>query len=157
LHLYVQPKAAASSDEPKSTRSAGRGLPVGSLSSSKQINCEPEPENQKTMRTHQRRDWGRTVREQPEAVPLRSVVANVSHAEEKEAHESHAHERDFHKSHAGRQTRSPDMHNHRKRSRDADARSTKVFNPLQFMLVVLQSLATLAIYLFILLLIYHVK
>jgi len=125
LHLYVQPKAATSSDEPKSTRSADRGLPVGSLSSSKQINCEPEPENQKTMRTHQRRDWGRTVREQPEAVPLRSVVANVSHAEEKEAHESHAHERDFHKSHAGRQTRSPDMHNHRKRSRDADARSTK--------------------------------
>jgi len=125
LHLYVQPKAATSSDEPKNTHSVGRGLPVGSLSSSKQINCEPEPENQKTMRTHQRRDWGRTVREQPEAVPLRSVVANVSHAEEKEAHESHAHERDFHKSHAGRQTRSPDMHNHRKRSRDADARSTK--------------------------------
>jgi hypothetical protein len=113
------------------------------LTSSVQINCEPKAETPKTTRTHQRRDWGRIIREQSEAVPLRSVVANVSHAEENDFHESHADERDFHKSHAGRRTRSPDMHNHRKRSRDADARSTKVSNPLQFMLVVLQSLATL--------------
>ncbi|OEL36522.1 hypothetical protein BAE44_0002459 [Dichanthelium oligosanthes] len=125
LHLYVQPKAAASNDEPKSTRSAGRGLPVRSLTSSIQINSEPEAETQKTTRPHQRRDWGRIAREQSEAVPLRSVVANVSHAAEKAFHESHAEERDFHKSHAGRRTRSPDMHNHRKRSREADAQSTK--------------------------------
>ncbi|CAL5031513.1 unnamed protein product [Urochloa decumbens] len=125
LHLYVQPKAAISNDESKSTRSSGRGLPVRSLTSSVQVSSEPEAETQKATRSHQRRDWGKIVREQPEAVPLRSVVANVSHAEEKDYHESHADDRDFHKSHAGRRIRSPDMHNHRKRSREADARSTK--------------------------------
>ncbi|TKW04927.1 hypothetical protein SEVIR_7G142300v4 [Setaria viridis] len=131
LHLYVQPKATTSNDEPKSTRSAGRGLPVRSLTSSVQVNCEPEAEAQKTTIAHQKRDWGRIIREQSEAVPLRSVVANVSHAEEKDFHESHAEERDSHKSHAGRRTRSPDMHNHRKRSREADSRSTKrVSNPV---------------------------
>ncbi|CAL5016426.1 unnamed protein product [Urochloa decumbens] len=125
LHLYVQPKAAISNDESKGTRSSGRGLPVRSLTSSVQVSCEPEAETQKTTRSHQRRDWGKIIREQSEAVPLRSVVANVSHAEEKDFRESHADDRDCHKSHAGRRTRSPDMHNHRKRSREADARSTK--------------------------------
>ncbi|CAN6235333.1 unnamed protein product [Urochloa humidicola] len=125
LHLYVQPKAAISNDESKGTRTSGRGLPVRSLTSSVQVSCEPEAETQKTTRSHQRREWGKIVREHSEAVPLRSVVANVSHVEEKDFHESHADDRDFHKSHAGRRTRSPDMHNHRKRSREADARSTK--------------------------------
>ncbi|CAN6249024.1 unnamed protein product [Urochloa humidicola] len=125
LHLYVQPKAAISNDESKSTRSLARGLPVRSLTSSVQVSCEPEAETQKTTRTHQRREWGKIVREQSEAVPLRSVVANVSHAEEKDFYESHADDRDFHKSHAGRRIRSPDMHNHRKRSREEDARSIK--------------------------------
>ncbi|KAF8703423.1 hypothetical protein HU200_032228 [Digitaria exilis] len=125
LHLYVQPKAATSNDEPKSTHSAGRGLPARRLTSSIQINCEPVAETQKATRAHQKRDWGITVRDQTEPIPLRSVVANVSHTEEKDFHESHADERDFHKSHAGRRTRSPDMHNHRKRSREADARSAK--------------------------------
>jgi hypothetical protein len=130
LHLYVQPKATTSNDEPKSIHSAGRGLPVRSLTSSVQVNCELEAEAQKTTRVHQKREWGRINREQSEAFPLRSVVANVSHAEEKDFHESHAEERDFHKSHAGKRTRSPDLHNHRKRSREADSRSTKVSNPL---------------------------
>ncbi|CAN6228499.1 unnamed protein product [Urochloa humidicola] len=125
LHLYVQPKAAISNDESKSTCSLARGLPVRSLTSSVQVSCEPEAETQKTTRTHQRREWGKIVREQSEAVPLRSVVANVSHAEEKDFYESHADDRDFHKSHAGRRIRSPDMHNHRKRSREEDARSIK--------------------------------
>ncbi|CAD6263395.1 unnamed protein product [Miscanthus lutarioriparius] len=132
LHLYVQPKAASSKDDARSTRSAARGLPVHSVTSSIQVNHEPGAETQKTAVTHQKRDWGNQKRDwgtigqgQSEAVPLRSVVANVSHAEEKDFHESHADERAFHKSHSVRRTRSPDMRNHRKRSRDADARSTK--------------------------------
>lgn len=145
LHLYVQPKAATSKDDARSTRSAAKVLPVHSVASSIQVNHEPEAETQKTAKTHQKRDWGRTGRGQSEAVPLRSVVANVSHAEEKDFHESHAEERAFRKSHAVRQTRSPDMHKHRKRSREADVRSTKVYNPLYFMLVVLQSLARITI------------
>ena len=137
LHLYVQPKAASSKDDARSTRSAARGLPVHSVTSSIQVNHEPGAETQKTAVTHQKRDWGNQKRDwgtigqgQSEAVPLRSVVANVSHAEEKDFHESHADERAYHKSHSVRRTRSPDMHNHRKRSRDADVRFTKVSNPL---------------------------
>ncbi|EES10975.1 hypothetical protein SORBI_3006G116100 [Sorghum bicolor] len=132
LHLYVQPKAASSKDDARSTRSAARGLPVHSVTSSIHVNHEPEAETQKTEITHQKRDWGNQKRDwatigqgQSEAVPLRSVVANVSHAEEKDFHESHADQRAFHKSHSVRRARSPDMHNHRKRSRDADVRSTK--------------------------------
>ncbi|XP_062225906.1 uncharacterized protein LOC133924405 [Phragmites australis] len=125
LHLYVQPKAVTTNDDAKSTHSTARGLPVRSLTSTIQTNCEPEAETQKTMRTHQKREWGLVVREQSEAVPLRSVIANVPHAEEKVLNGSHAEEKAFHKSHAVRRTSSPDMHNHKKRSREADARSTK--------------------------------
>ncbi|KAJ1271487.1 hypothetical protein BS78_06G131100 [Paspalum vaginatum] len=125
LHLYVQPKAATSNDDAKSTRSAARELPARTLTSSIQVNCEPEAETPKTARAHQKRDWQRSGCDQLEAVPLRSVVASVSHAEEKAFHEPHAEERPSHKSHAVRQNRSPDKHNHRKRSRETDARSTK--------------------------------
>jgi hypothetical protein len=107
-----------------------------------QVNHEPEAETQKTVVTHKKRDWGHQKRDwgtidrgQSEAVHLRSVVANVSHVDEKDFHKSHADEKAFHKSHSLRRTRSPDMHNHRKRSREADVQSTKVSDPLQFMLI----------------------
>lgn len=128
LHLYIQPKAATSNDDAKSSHAAARELPVRTLTSSIQIteiSREPEAETQKTTRTHRKRDWGRIGRDQPEAVPLRSVVASVSHAEEKAFHESQAEERHAHKSRSGRQNRSPDKHNHRKMSRETDTRSTK--------------------------------
>jgi hypothetical protein len=119
-------------------------LPVHSVISSTQVNHEPEAETQKTVITHKKKDWGHRKRDwgtigrgQSETVPLRSVVDNVSLAKEKDLHESHADEKAFHKSHSVRRTRSPDMHNHRKRSREADVRSTKVYSP-QFMLVILQ-------------------
>ncbi|AQK44244.1 RNA binding (RRM/RBD/RNP motifs) family protein [Zea mays] len=132
LHLYVHAKSASSKDDVKSTHSAARGLPVHSVTSSMQVNHEPEAETQKTVVTHKKRDWGHQKRDwgtidrgQSEAVPLRSVVANVSHVDEKDFHKSHADEKAFHKSHSLRRTRSPDMHNHRKRSREADVQSTK--------------------------------
>ena len=81
-----------------------------------QTNHEPEAETQKTTRTRQRREWGGMVREQAEAPPLRSVVANVSYAEDKRPH----------KSHAARRVRSPDRHNQRKRNREDNERSIKV-------------------------------
>ncbi|ONM16773.1 RNA binding (RRM/RBD/RNP motifs) family protein [Zea mays] len=132
LHLYVQPKAASSKDDTRSSHNAARGLPVHSVISSTQVNHEPEAETQKTVITHKKKDWGHRKRDwgtigrgQSETVPLRSVVDNVSLAKEKDLHESHADEKAFHKSHSVRRTRSPDMHNHRKRSREADVRSTK--------------------------------
>ncbi|KAL6650883.1 hypothetical protein ACP70R_009808 [Stipagrostis hirtigluma subsp. patula] len=125
LHLYVQPKAVSCNDEAKSTRSTSRGLPVRSLASSIRTSPEDEAGTHKTSRAHQKREWGGIVREQSEAVPLRSVVGNVSHAEEKAFHKFHEEEKSFHKSHAVRRARSPDSH--RKRSREEDARSTKVF------------------------------
>jgi hypothetical protein len=79
------------------------------------------------MRTHQKREWGGIVREQAEAIPLRSVVATVSYAEGKDFHESHAEDKRFHKSHAARRIRSPDRHNQRKRNGEDDERLTKVF------------------------------
>ncbi|KAK3142322.1 hypothetical protein QOZ80_4BG0345090 [Eleusine coracana subsp. coracana] len=127
LHLYFHPaKAVSSNDGAKSTRSTARGLPVRSVASSMQTNREPEAETPKTARTHQKREWGGIIREQAEPVPsLRSVVANVSYAEEKAFHESHAEDKRFNKSHAARRIRSPDRHNQRKRNRDDDERSTK--------------------------------
>jgi hypothetical protein len=127
VHLYFQSTKVSSNDAAKSTRSAARGLPVPSLASSMQTNHEPEAEPQKIARTHQKREWGKIIREQAEAVPLRSVVANVSYAEEKDFQESHADDKRFHKSHPVRRMRSPDRHNQRKRSRVEDERSTKVF------------------------------
>jgi hypothetical protein len=97
------------------------------LASSIQTNREPEAETLKTMRTHQKREWGGIVREQAEAIPLRSVVATVSYAEGKDFHESHAEDKRFHKSHAARRIRSPDRHNQRKRNGEDDERLTKVF------------------------------
>ncbi|XP_062184873.1 uncharacterized protein LOC133888590 isoform X2 [Phragmites australis] len=125
LHHYVQPNAVSTNDEAKSSYSTARELPVCSLTSSIKTNPEPETETQKTSRTHQKREWGGIVREQTEAVPLRSVVAKVSHAEEKAFHKSHEVGKAFHKSHSVRRACSPDMHNHRKRSREEDARLTK--------------------------------
>ncbi|VAH33288.1 unnamed protein product [Triticum turgidum subsp. durum] len=107
LHLYVQPKAVSANDEAKNTRSTARGLSV-------QTSRVPEAETQKTTRVQPKREWGGIVREQSDVVPLRSVVAPVSHAEEKTNHTQ-----------AVRRTRSPDMHNHRKRGREEDTRPAK--------------------------------
>lgn len=112
----MQPKAVSTNDEAYTTRSTARGLPVHNLTSSIQTNSEPEAETQKATRIQHKREWGGIVREQSEAVPLRSVVATVSNAEEKTSH----------KSHAVRRTHSPDMHHHRKRSKEEDARQIKV-------------------------------
>ena len=87
------------------------------------------------IRDRSKRDWGTIDRGQLEAVPLTSVVANVSHVDEKDFHKSHADEKEFHKSHSLRPAHSPDMHNHRKRSREVDVWSTKVSDLLQFMLI----------------------
>ncbi|KAF0890504.1 hypothetical protein E2562_002861 [Oryza meyeriana var. granulata] len=115
LHLYVQPKAISTNNEAKSARNNARGMPVQNMTSSTQAIHEPVAGTQKTTGIEQRREWGGIVREQSEAVPLRSVVTTVSHAEEK----------DVHKSHARRRTHSPDMHHHRKRSREDDERQIK--------------------------------
>ncbi|KAL6845780.1 hypothetical protein ACP4OV_024355 [Aristida adscensionis] len=124
LHLYVQPKAVSTNDEAtKSPRSTARGLPAQGLSSSIKATTEDEPEH-KTSRTHQKREWGGIVRDQSEALTLRSVVGNVSHAEEKAFGKFHEEGKCSHRSHSVRRARSPD--NHRKRSRDDDdARSNK--------------------------------
>uniref|UniRef100_A0ACD5UC00 Uncharacterized protein n=2 Tax=Avena sativa TaxID=4498 RepID=A0ACD5UC00_AVESA len=115
LHLYVQHKAVSTNDEAKNTRGAARGLPVHNSSSTIRTSCEPEAETQKITRVQQKREWGGMVREQPEAVTLRSVIAPVSHAEEKT----------YHKPEAARRPRSPDMHHHRKRGREDDTRPAK--------------------------------
>ncbi|TVU15628.1 hypothetical protein EJB05_39158 [Eragrostis curvula] len=122
-HLYFHPKAVSSNDGAKSTRSAARGLPVPSLTSSIQTNLEAETQN--TPRTHQKREWGGIIRDQAEAVPHRSVVAKVSYEEEKAFHESRADDKRFHKSHSLRRAHSPDRHNQRKRSREVDERPAK--------------------------------
>lgn len=114
LHLYVQPKAVSANDEAKNTRSTARGLPLHDSSSNAQTSRVPEAETQKTTRVQPKREWGGIVREQSDVVPLRSVVAPVSHAEEKTNHTQ-----------AVRRTRSPDMHNHRKRGREEDTRPAK--------------------------------
>lgn len=111
LHLYVQPKAVSANDETKNTRTTARGVPLHNSSSN-----VPEAETQKTTRVQPKREWGGIVRQQSEAVPLRSVVAPVSHAEGKP----------YHKPQAERRTRSPDMNHHRKRDREEDTRPVKV-------------------------------
>ncbi|KAL5214096.1 hypothetical protein ABZP36_003248 [Zizania latifolia] len=115
LHLYVQPKATSTNDEAKSIRNNARGMPVRNMTSSTQAIPEPVSGAQKTTGIQQRREWGGIVQEQSEAIPLRSVVTTVSHAEEKTVH----------KSHAIRRTHSPDTHQHRKRNREEDARQIK--------------------------------
>lgn len=117
LHLYVQPKAVSTNDEAKNTRgtASARGLPVHNSSSTIRTSREPEAETQKTTRVQQKREWGGMVRDQPEVVTLRSVVAPVSHSEEKT----------HNKSETARRTRSPDMHHHRKRGREDDTRPAK--------------------------------
>ncbi|KAG8082341.1 hypothetical protein GUJ93_ZPchr0014g47072 [Zizania palustris] len=115
LHLYVQPKAISTNDEAKSIQSNARGMSVHNMTSSTQAIPERVVGIQKTKEIRQRREWGGIIREQPAAVPLRSVVATVSHAEEKTVH----------KSHAIRRTHSPETHHYRKRIREDDARQIK--------------------------------
>ncbi|CAM0904224.1 unnamed protein product [Alopecurus aequalis] len=115
LHLYVQPRAVSTNDEAKNTRGTARGLPVHNSSSIIRTSREPEAEAQKSTRVQHKREWGGMVREQSEAAPLQSVVAPVSHAEEKA----------FPKSEAVKRTRSPDMHHQRKRGREDDTRPAK--------------------------------
>uniref|UniRef100_A0A0D9W653 RRM domain-containing protein n=1 Tax=Leersia perrieri TaxID=77586 RepID=A0A0D9W653_9ORYZ len=119
LHLYVQPKAISTSAETKGTSSNARGMHVHDMTSSTQVVREPVAGIQKTTGIQQRREWGGIVREQSEAVPLRSVVNTVSQAEEK----------DVRRSHARRRTHSPDTHHHhhqhRKRSREDDEHQIK--------------------------------
>jgi hypothetical protein len=91
LHLYVHPKAASSKDDVKSTRSVARRLHVHSVPSSMQVNHEPEAETQKTVVIHKKRLGYQKVRGtidrgQSEVVPVRNVVANVSHVDEKDFH-----------------------------------------------------------------------
>ena len=116
----MQPKAVSTNDEAKNTRATARGVPVHNSSSIIRTSREPESEAQKTTRVQQKREWGGMVREQLESVPLQSVVAPVSHVEEKT----------FPKSEAVKRPRSPDMHHHRKRGREDDTRPAKVSKAL---------------------------
>lgn len=122
LHLYVQPQEPFP-DEVVRTSSVPNQL-LGRhnsqqecLTGSVQTNSEYERENStKVSRSRHNREWKGLVREDTEAFPLRSIVTEIVHSEEK------THRR----TNLDRRSHSPEPQVHRKQSSEDGRQQNKV-------------------------------
>uniref|UniRef100_A0A6V7QX72 RRM domain-containing protein n=1 Tax=Ananas comosus var. bracteatus TaxID=296719 RepID=A0A6V7QX72_ANACO len=118
LNLYVQSQVTTSNDASKSNNISSESSRRNKLQredSNVEIPTDTDRGTSKITRRQHKREWRGLGQEEPVAFPLRSVVTNILHAEEKTDQ----------KSNNSRRSHSPNLHVRRKREREEEKQPPK--------------------------------